>query len=619
VTSNESHIARPVSRVSIDAHALSQSAGRLAAVIVVLHVALALVWSVVVPIGEGPDEPGHFNYALFLLREGRLPVQGSDPAESDVPGEGHQPPLAYWLMQPAVRSLPEEQRALEMGANPRFIWNGGDEPNAFFRSSRDVWPFSGTARAWHLARGISALLGGLTVALVYLTARRAFPALRWLALGAAAIVALNPQFIFAHALVSNDPLLITLTSAMIYLCAALATPRAAAEARPYRGWWLMALSLGLVLGLMLITKQSALLFAPLPLIAIVVSRALSARQRLMSLLIVPATALVASGWWFARNARLYGDVFGLAAFQEVFAAGAFEARSWESWRAGLWNLLRSSWGMFGWMTLPLPDGAHRAFGIILALAVIGLVASVSRGWWRDRGRLAIVLGAAVILACVWTVAFALTAGAVAWQGRFLFPAAAAIATLLAAGLGAVLPGRSALLTLAAVQLILAITLPRGLIAPAYESYVLPPQPDDWGNVYGRFSFDWKQGVELRDVQMPAEAFTGDTIDMTLTWHALEQMDRPWTVFIILVDEGKQVVSERNAEPLNGAFPMSSWVAGDWIRDPKQVLITAPPGSYRVWIGVWDPNEVLRLAMYDRNGDMAGDRVEPGRITIRSRQ
>ncbi|MBC8074631.1 MAG: hypothetical protein H7Y32_01025, partial [Chloroflexales bacterium] len=58
--------------------------------------ALSLVYNAVVPLGEGPDEGGHFDYVLFLARAGRLPVQARTPEQqSDVPGEGHQPPLAY--------------------------------------------------------------------------------------------------------------------------------------------------------------------------------------------------------------------------------------------------------------------------------------------------------------------------------------------------------------------------------------------------------------------------------------------------------------------------------------------------------------------------------------------
>ena len=44
-------------------------------IIVLAFVALATLYSVVTPLGEGPDEPGHARYMFFLAREGRLPVQ----------------------------------------------------------------------------------------------------------------------------------------------------------------------------------------------------------------------------------------------------------------------------------------------------------------------------------------------------------------------------------------------------------------------------------------------------------------------------------------------------------------------------------------------------------------
>jgi 4-amino-4-deoxy-L-arabinose transferase-like glycosyltransferase len=586
----------------------------LAVLIVVAHVALAGWWSVSVPLGEGPDEPAHFNYALWLLREGSLPVQRADAASSDVPGEGHQPPLAYWLIQPAVRWLPPEERVLEMGSNPNFRWNGGEEPNAYFGSSRDIWPFSGVGLAWHLARGISALLGGVTVLLTYLTARRVFPDRRWLAMGAAALLAFTPQFLFAHALVSNDPLLIALTSGLLYVCVVIAT----AQTDRRSGFLVWSALAGTLLGLMLITKQSAIAFAPLPLLAIAIRRP-SLKQLLLGSGFVVALAAAIGWWWYARNARLYGDPLGLTAFQQTFATGDWSATSWQNWSSGLWNLLRSSWGMFGWITLPFVDGAYWAFATFVALAAIGLLASIGDGWWRDRRGVALLLAAAIGLAFAWTVAFAQTAGAVAWQGRFLFPVAPALAIALALGLGIVLPGRSALWSLIGLLAILALTTPRGLIAPSYVSYALPPQSDDWGNVYGRFDVGWKRGVELRDVQVPRTAQVGSTLPVTLTWHALEQMDRPWTVFIHLVDKDGNIVSERNAEPLDGAFPANAWVRGDWIRDPKQLpLGSAPAGEYMLYIGLWDPATGDRLGTYDRDDQLFNDRVEVGPITVGAR-
>ena len=82
--------------------------------IVLAFVALATLYSVVTPLGEGPDEPGHARYMFFLAREGRLPVQQADPAKSDAPGEGHQPPLAYALAAPLAAWLPREERQFDM-------------------------------------------------------------------------------------------------------------------------------------------------------------------------------------------------------------------------------------------------------------------------------------------------------------------------------------------------------------------------------------------------------------------------------------------------------------------------------------------------------------------------
>ena len=362
-----------------------------AAGIVVAYVLLALWWGVVVPIGEGPDEPGHFNYALFVARVGRLPVQSEGAGE--VPGEGHQPPLAYWLMQPALLWLPPAEQTLEMGPNPQF-WPAGDDANAYLRSSRDIWPYSGIGRAWHLARAISALLCGATVALTYAVARRCLPRQPGIALGAAALVAFNPQFVFAGALVSNDALLFALSAALLLLCLMIVE----AAGAPPRYRLALAAGAGLLLGLLLVTKQSAVALVPLPFLALALGwwRAHAAltpgpspvasdgrgaggegRLRAAEALLVAGITPVIAGWWYARNLRLYGDLFGLGTFQETFASGG-NAIAFHGWTAGLWELFRSSWGMFGWLTVPLYAGLHTALLWFCVLALIGLLAAASR-------------------------------------------------------------------------------------------------------------------------------------------------------------------------------------------------------------------------------------------------
>ena len=51
---------------------------------------------------------------------------------SDVPGEGHQPPLAYALVAPLAAWLPSEERQFVMPGNPRFTWaTPASNPSAF--------------------------------------------------------------------------------------------------------------------------------------------------------------------------------------------------------------------------------------------------------------------------------------------------------------------------------------------------------------------------------------------------------------------------------------------------------------------------------------------------------
>lgn len=595
--------------------------------LVAVYLVLTTIWSTTVPLGEGPDEPAHFDYALFVARTGRLPgvaKQGDEACNSiprsalcalrsDVPGEGHQPPLGYWLMQPVVRWLPSEQRTLAVSGNPQFRWAGGDEAGGYLHGARELPPYGGQVLAWHLARGVSVVLGAITVLLCWATARRVFGQQPSIALGAAALTAFNPQFIFQHALVSNDPLLTALSSGLIYgsVCVVTTQP----EANNRGAVWGMPIVLGIVLGLMLITKQSALALAPLPFVAYWL-RSKDWQRFLQSSLITAGLVLIIAGWWYVHNLRLYGDLVGLQAFQQAFATGDFDPAKLADWRIGGWNLLRSSWALFGWQTVGLADGAYRMLLIALGLGVVGLCVGVGQGLWHGRGRATVVLIVASGLVVAWTVLFARTAGMVGWQGRFLFPAVGAINTLLAAGLAAVLPRRVGLVVLASGLLILSMLLPSSMIAPSYPVYAqhepqILPHP-----IYAALDVGWQPGVELRSAEFAPQVTTGVTLPITLTWHVVEQLDRPWTMFVHVVAPDETIVAKLDAQPLDGRHPISKWLPEDWITDPQGIkLMDVPPGQYAVRVGLWDPQTDERLNVYDAQRQLTGDYVVIGNLTV----
>lgn len=624
--------------------ASSSSSGSVPVVVAGRHAGLALIlvaflvlhalYTWAVPLGEGPDEPGHVAYALFLATERRLPVQRAAPQAPDVPGEGHQPPLAYLLAVPALAWLPADQRQIRLTVNPAFLWAGGDEPGAFMRGSWERWPWTGLSLGWRLARALSGVWGALAVLCTYLAARRLAPAEPLLALLAASLAAFNPQFLFISALVSNDALLAALGAALLWWCL---TPASSALAR---GW---AVGAGVLLGLALLTKQSALLFGPLLLWG--AWRVAGGRpgQFVALTFLWGGVALLIAGWWFGRNALLYGDLFGLAAFRAEFAGQPFDWRDPLAWSGALRQLAGSFWARFGWMSLRPPGWTLWIYAALGALALAGWLLRLARGAPASAWSGPLL---ALAMASAWTLAFALAAGLVAWQGRMLFPALAASSTLLAAGLtGLLQPARPGMARppsrtsgdapcapflavraattgiLASLLFLLAAAMPLAVIRPAYSWTALAPRDALAGlgtPVEARFAADWERGVALRGWRVDTPARPGQPLAVTLTWNSLEPVPRNWTVFVHLVDAAGTIVARSDSAPRGGTLPFPLWTPGDWVRDTHTLPLPAelPPGDYRLRVGLFSPeHHGQRQAVWFADGREGGDYAEVGVIEV----
>jgi hypothetical protein len=318
--------------------------------------------------------------------------------------------------------------------------------------------------------------------------------------------------------------------------------------------------------------------------------------------VVIVGAVLVSGWWYLRNWRLYGDPLGLRAFRAEFTTQAFEWTNPAAWAGALTTLYESFWARFGWMNLPAPAWTMMLYVALLALAVAGwarvLIRSneaMCRWTWQ--------LAALPVLALTWVVSFAFTAGLVAWQGRLLFPAIAAIAALLACGSGVWLRQRTSVMLFIVGMAGMAAWLPVGVIQPAYPAQTLSASAAHaWeGNeTYARFARSTEPGAVIRRWRIEGSPRPGATIELTLLWHALSRQDRDWWTFVHLVDANRRIVAEDNREPRNGAYPMSQWVAGDWVEARYILVIPAdlPPGEYALWVGLWDPATGRRAAFFD---------------------
>lgn len=592
------------------------------------YLLLALAYGAVVPVFEQPDEHTHFFMAQQLAETGQLPVQ---PADEDARGpweqQGSQPPLYYALAAPLLRLAGGRLDAAELWYNdqnsmgiPTIV---GNENRFIHDPAVEGWPWRNHSLAVHLARLLSTLLGLATVWLVWWIARRVFPGHDLLAVAAAAVVALNPQFLAVHAALSNDPAVIVLATA------ALALTLRVAEGHDD---WRSILMLAVVAGLAPLAKLSGLAVVGFVVLTLMW---LAWRRRDLGWLLrtagpVVAATLLLAGWWYLRNLQLYGDITGLNYMHPGGTKRHVSLGHWlEELPAELNGVWLSTWGLFGWFTLLLPDWVYALLTAASLAALVGLAVAWRRkvDWlaWPVLGWLAL-WGAVVFISLLRWLAY--TKGG---QGRLLFPAVALLGPLLVAGWRALLPRRVTDRALAATAggalAVLAIGALVLVIRPAYalaERIPLAAIPATATRV-DDVVFDGK--LKLVAIEHPARVVEGEQLPVTLYWQALAPMTREGLVGLRVdqtvfaeginpgtwpanLDAGRQVSGATALANLSsGTTPPRLLQAGPWAYVDRR-LISSPD---RPWN--FQPTEGrLSVQLYDQSADSRWALDDSGQTT-----
>src|SRR5258706_9191169 len=181
---------------------------RVPLIILLAYAALALIYSVVTPAFEAPDENYHFAFIQRLSQSWELPVQDA-AVKTPWYQEGSQPPLYYLLGAVFARLVPAENIPYPLAENPHAALGGGlakINHNFFLHGADGAFPWHGIFLQVHLIRLLSIVLGGFTVYAVYRTARLALPDQPLVSLIAMAFPAFNPMFLFVSASINNDNL-----------------------------------------------------------------------------------------------------------------------------------------------------------------------------------------------------------------------------------------------------------------------------------------------------------------------------------------------------------------------------------------------------------------------------
>lgn len=604
---------------------LRRSAGqphRWAALILAAFLALGAAYAVVNPVLESPDEIFHYPYIVHLIEERALPVQR--PGVHTLLGqEASQPPLYYALMAALSAWIDQSDLDQVRYLNPHArigLPLAQDNKNIVVHPQPERFPWRGAVLGVRWVRLWSLLLGAGTVWCAYCLGRRLFPAQPEIALGAMALIAFNPQFLFISASVNNDNL-VTLLSSL----ALLGMVRLVQEGST----WRQRALLGGCIGLACLSKLSGLALLPLAALALALRQThevavegapLLLRRRLGRWALELAPLLLVSvgvaGWWYLRNLRLYGDPTGLNAMLDHF--GRREATPTLAQLLGEFEGLRISfWGLFGVVNVLLrPVRVYWALDALSLLAALGLLRAALLPWlrdaWRGRWRAMSPLWPAMALLVAWIGAVLLalirwTSMTKATQGRLLYPALTAITLLAAWGLASWLPARwraRGLGGVAGALALLALSAPFTSIAPVYAR---PPILTAEEIPAGARPFNTTYGGLVRLLAYEVDRGTvspGGSLTVTLYWQALAPMAEDYSLYLHLFGWEGQRLGQRDSHLGMGAYPTSAWQAGQVVRDRYRIPVRRDaqgPVAAELEVGVYRLSDMSRLTPTDGEG------------------
>ena len=588
-----------------------------------LFIALAVAYSLASPLYEPTDELRHFRYVRHLIVHRSLPVQRPDAPRA----QSHHPPLYYTLGALASWWVPVAQevyyeppinpywayRYWEVGNDNKNQYLHGDDVGRFGKSPHlhdgDVGQFAklphlhGVALAVYAVRWMTVLIGAGVVWLTYRIGREVFPDRPALAVGGAALVAFNPQFIYLSGAVNNDIPAALCSVAVLLVCVRLVRDGPSVRTD---------LTLGVLYGVSLLTKFHLLALLVLIelayLIAVWPTRDWRAFVR-GSLVVVGLAALI-SGWWFWRNQVLYGEPTGFQRVTELWGVRN-PLKSWGTLTIELPYAWSSLWGRFGYGQVPLPDIVYRGLAWLAAAGVLGLILLLYRHLRSAiRNSQILLLLTSVLLFAAILFAYILVSPAGA-MGRFFFPGLPAFALLLCLGLSQFFPpstgsGRRRRLTWATGlgvtigMATLAVYALVGILAPAFAQprplteAEIETAPNPTSVEFGPSTGSGRSDVArlLGYDVAPTVVEPGGTVKVTLYWQALARPDQNYVVFVHLLSDVGTMIAQRDTYPGLGRYPTTAWEPGVAFADTYRMHIPetayAPDVGY-IQVGIYLPD------------------------------
>lgn len=406
-----------------------------------------LIWTIVIPYNEAPDEYTHFDVAQFIALNNRFPVFGKDEnmavSKYEIPGVVLKYNASYSAMPPLA-----------------YIWQAG-----FIK----ILNFD-LQNLYISARIANIFLAVIFVFLIFKLSRKLFEK-KYQQVFFMFLAILTPQIIFTFSYVNSDGVLLVFTALIWYWILRFLKQTSLSFKE--------SILFGATIGLAVLTRYN---IGPLLIIAAIFfirqnKFYKSYKPKIMSLILTGGTALLTGGWWYVRNLLIYKDILATKNFWQTYhmiyppqeLGKAFYTPFYilvkTDW---LWRTWQSLWAVFGWNNLLLPEFFYRVLLSLFILSLTFLFLSWEKLSKKEKNLS--ILSLLVLFSSLGLSLWQSLNYAFQPQGRYLFPAWPALIYLFLIGWNKILKKEWQKVTgfiMASAILLLSVYSLVGVIVPAY--------------------------------------------------------------------------------------------------------------------------------------------------------
>jgi len=125
-------------------------------------------------------------------------------------------------------------------------------------------------------------------------------------------------------------------------------------------------------------------------------------------------------------------------------------------------------------------------------------------------------------------------------------------------------------------------------------------------------------IKLLGYTLEAEEIKpGDSVQLTLYWQSLANMETSYTVFTHLIDENERIMGQKDNPPVSGLYLTTEWTPGEKVVDRYEIATSPeiPPGEYPIEIGLYEPDSGERLPVLDVMGLPQDSRAVLGKVRV----